>query len=272
MTLVIGFSLYLVTSSTSKQTILLATTTSVANSRLLDKILPDFEKKYNVMVKVLPVGTGQAIEMGKRGDVDIILVHAPIKEKEFVSHGYGTKRYQVCYNYFVIIGPPSDPADVGHAQNITEALNRIFNTHSKFISRGDESGTHTKEKLLWKAAGFDYTYEIDILDKEWYFSVCAGMGDTIIRANELEAYTLSDEGTFWAYNGDLALRILLRDDPDLLNQYSVIPVNSEKFSHVEYDLVMNFVKWITSPETRERIGNFTNNGHQLFTPTAETSP
>lgn len=264
----ITYALYQTGNPSPGKTLLLATTTSTANSGLLDEILPDFEDEFDATVKVIPVGTGQALEMGRRGDVDILMVHAPEREQEFIDQGYGAARYPVCYNYFVIIGPSNDPADLKNAPNSSEAMRMIFEGEFKFASRGDDSGTHTKERALWAAAGFDYESEIDLPDNDWYYSVSAGMGDTLIRANELQAYTLSDEGTFWAYEGNLDLEIILREDPNLLNQYSVIPIDPEKHSHVNYDLSMKFVDWITSSETQEKIGNFEKNGHRLFVPNA----
>lgn len=265
----ITYALYQTGNPSSGKTLLLATTTSTANSGLLDEILPDFEDEFDATVKIIPVGTGQALEMGRRGDVDILMVHAPEREQKFVDQGYGTARYLVCYNYFVIIGPPNDPADLKNAPNSSEAMRMIFEGEFKFVSRGDDSGTHTKEKELWDAADYDYKTEIDISDNEWYYSVSAGMGDTLIRANELQAYTLSDEGTFWAFEGNLDLEIALREDQNLLNQYSVIPIDPDRHSHVNYDLALKFVDWITSQETQERIGDFEKDGHKLFIPNAE---
>jgi tungstate transport system substrate-binding protein len=265
----LGLALYMTGNPSSEKTLLLATTTSTANSGLLDEIIPDFEEKYDCTVKVTPVGTGQALEMGRRGDVDVLMVHAPMDEEEFVGEGYGTQRYPVCYNYFVIVGPSSDPADVNNAVNVSDAMKKIFSTQSKFASRGDDSGTHTKEKMLWEVAGFDYSSEIDIFENDWYLSFSAGMGTTLTNANVEQAYTLSDEGTFYAYEGDLDLEIALREDPILLNQYSVIPVNPGKFLHVNYRLSWAFVEWITSENTQERIGDFEANGHNLFVPNAD---
>jgi tungstate transport system substrate-binding protein len=262
------YALYQSGNPDSKNTLLLATTTSTANSGLLDEIIPDFEDEFDVNVKVIPVGTGQALEMGKRGDIDILMVHAPEREQDFVNQGYGTQRNLVCYNYFMIVGPSNDPANLKNAQNSSEAMRMIFEGEFKFVSRGDDSGTHIKEQALWSAAGYEYKSDIDLLDSDWYYSVSAGMGTTLLRTNELQAYTLSDEGTFWSYEGNLDLEIVLREDPNLLNQYSVIPIDPDKHSHVNYDLSIKFVDWITSTEIQDRIGNFEKNGHQLFIPNA----
>lgn len=271
------YALYQTGNPSSEKILLLATTTSTVNSGLLDEILPDFEDEYDVTVKVTPVGTGQALEMGRRGDVDILMVHAPLQEQEFVDQSYGTQRYLVCYNYFVIVGPSNDPANLKNAPNSSEAMRIIFEGEFKFVSRGDESGTHIKEKELWADAGFDYESEIDIPENEWYKSVGTGMGNTLTIANELEAlthdvYALSDEGTFWAYEGNLDLKIVLREDQNLMNQYSLIPINPDKFSHVNYDMSMKFVDWITSQETQDKIANFEKNGHRLFVPNDDIPP
>lgn len=265
----VGYALYYTGNPNSERLLLLATTTSTANSGLLDEILPYFEKNYDVRVKVTPVGTGQALEMGRRGDVDVLMVHAPTREQHFIDSGYGTQRYSVCYNYFVILGPKDDPAGIRNALNITDVMQKIYYGEHRFASRGDDSGTHSKEKELWKEAGFDYGNDIDIPDNDWYKSVSAGMGDTLFRADVLDAYSLSDEGTFWSVSDTIELEILFPEDPHLLNQYSVIPVNPEKFSHVNYDMALEFVNWIISEETQERIGSFEANGHKLFIPNAE---
>jgi tungstate transport system permease protein len=194
------------------------------------------------------------------------MVHAPSQEEKFVDNGYGTTRHSVFYNYFVLVGSPDNPAGIIAIDNSTEAMIKIFNSQSPFVSRGDDSGTHTREKELWEAAGFDYETVIDIQENDWYYSVSAGMGDTLIRTNELEAYTLSDEGTFWAFEGNLDLDIVLREDVNLINPYSVIPVSPAKFSHVNYKLALQFTNWITSNSTQQKIGAFEKNGHQLFVP------
>jgi tungstate transport system substrate-binding protein len=250
--------------------LLLATTTSTANSGLLDEIMPDFEEEYHCVVKITPVGTGQALEMGRRGDADILLVHAPSSEIEFVEQGYGTERTQVMYNEFVIVGPPSDHAGIKGMKNTTTALNLIHNSETKFASRGDDSGTHKKETSLWSEAGFDYSSQIDIPDNNWYISVSAGMGDTLTRANELEACTLTDEGTFFSYESDLDLEIMVKGTSSLINQYSIIPINPDKHPHVNSDLAEEFVDWLVSVHVQEKIGDFEANGKTLFTPNAGT--
>jgi tungstate transport system substrate-binding protein len=266
---ILGAALFMTGNPSSERKLYLATTTSTANSGLLDFILPEFQKEYDCTVMVTPVGTGQALELGRRGDVDVLMVHAPAAEEQFVDEGYGTARYPVFYNYFVLVGPPGNPANITSTDNSTEALNKIFNSNSNFVSRGDESGTHIREKELWESAGFDYDIEIDIPENNWYYSVSAGMGVTLREATEFPGYTLSDEGTFWAFEGDLNLNIVLREDENLINPYSVIPVNPAKFSHVNYRLALQFVDWITQNSTQQKIGAYESGGHQLFVPNEE---
>jgi len=249
--------------------LLLATTTSTANSGLLDEIIPIFEAKYNCIVKITPVGTGQALEMGRRGDADALLVHAPSSEIEFVEQGYGTNRTLIMYNEFIIVGPISDPANISDTTNITYALKEIYDFKANFASRGDDSGTHKKEIFLWEQSGFDYEADIDIPGNNWYYSVSAGMGDCLTRSNELQAYTMTDEGTYFSYMGNLDLEIIVKGDQELFNQYSVIPVNPEKHAHVNIYLAEDFTQWLISDETQETIGSFQANGKQLFTPNAE---
>jgi tungstate transport system substrate-binding protein len=266
---ILSVALFMTGNPSSERKLFLATTTSTANSGLLDHILPDFEKEYNCTVMVTPVGTGQALEMGRRGDVDVLMVHAPSQEENYVDEGYGTARYSVFYNYFVLVSPPENPAGINDTDNSTIVMNKIFNSKTNFVSRGDESGTHIKEKELWEAAGFDYETEIDIPENNWYYSVSAGMGTTLERASELSAYTLSDEGTFWAFEGPLDLDIHFIEDEDLINPYSVIPINPAKFSHVNYRLALQFVDWITENSTQQKISAYESGGHQLFIPNEE---
>lgn len=267
---IIGVSaLYLSASITEEtQILLLATTTSTANSGLLDYIIPEFENSTKCIVKITPVGTGQALEMGRRGDADVLLVHAPEKEIEFVEQGYGSKRTLVMYNEFVIVGPSTDPANCTNL-NVSNAMKQFYQTQENFASRGDNSGTHMKESSLWILAGYDYETEIDLPENTWYYSVSSGMGDCLTRANELQAYTLTDEGTYYAYQNDLDLDIIVKGDSILFNQYSVIPIRHTLHDHVNYQLAQQFVQWLTSTDTQEMIGEFEANGKQLFTPNAE---
>jgi tungstate transport system substrate-binding protein len=243
--------------------LILATTTSTADSGLLDYILPDFEAKYNVEVDVIAVGTGQALEMGAAGDADVLLVHARAQEEEFIAAGSGTARYDVMYNDFIIIGPQSDPAGIAGVDTAAEAFAAIADSEAIFISRGDESGTHSKEKQIWAAAGIEPT-------GDWYQSAGQGMGDVITMADEQQGYTLSDRATFFALQAEgMALPILLEGDADLFNPYGVIPVNPDKHPGINFEMAQNFVDWITSVETQELIASFQINGKQLFFPDSQ---
>ena len=240
--------------------LILSTTTSTADSGLLDYILPDFEEKYGVEVDVIAVGTGQALEMGRAGDADVLLVHARALEDEFVAEGHGTERYDVMYNDFVIIGPPSDPAGVANTESAAAAFTAIAESGATFVSRGDDSGTHVKEQEIWAAAGIEPS-------GDWYQSAGQGMGDVITMANEQEAYTLSDRATFASMKAQgLDLEVLGEGDPVLFNPYGVIPVNPETHPGVNYEAAQQFADWITSVETQELIGSFEVNGNVLFTP------
>ncbi len=237
--------------------LILATTTSTADSGLLDAILPAFEKANNVKVKVVAVGTGQALKLAQDGNADVVLVHARAKEDQFVADGWGIDRRDVMYNDFLIVGPKNDPAAVKGRARATEALSAIAAKQTFFASRGDESGTNTKEKDLWKKAGIEPK-------GEWYKSLGQGMGETLLFANEKNAYTLADRGTFLAMKDRLSQLIILvggekisdNKDPALLNPYGVIIVNPVKFPHVKKELAEKFEQWITSAETLKVIGAF----------------
>jgi len=243
--------------------LILSTTTSTADSGLLDYILPDFEEKTGIEVDVIAVGTGQALEMGRAGDADVVLVHSRAAEDQFVAEGHGTERYDVMYNDFIIIGPPSDPAGISGMESAAEAFARIAETESIFVSRGDESGTHNKELAIWKEAGIEPS-------GDWYQSAGQGMGAVITIANEQQGYTLSDRATFVAFDAEgLELVILVEGDPILFNPYGVIPVNPETHPGVNYEAAQQFAEWITSLETQELIASFEVNGMQLFIPDSE---
>lgn len=237
------------------QTLRLATTTSTDDSGLLDAILPDFEAATNSRVDVIAVGTGQAIALGEAGDADLILVHARSREEAFVAEGHGTERFDVMFNDFVLVGPPEDPAGIDGTVLASEALAAIAAAQAPFASRGDDSGTHTKELTLWQSAGF-----AEPPDGDWYNSLGQGMGDTLNFANETAAYTLTDRGTFLAQQANLPnLRILVggsriadNADPALLNPYGVIPVNPNK-GNINADLAAAFISWLTSVETQATI-------------------
>ena len=240
----------------------LATTTSTDNSGLLAELLPPFEQEHNVVVDIIAVGTGQALEIGRTGDADVLMVHAPTLEEEFVAEGYGVERVYFMYNDFVVLGPPSDPANVGGATGAADAFARIASAEEVFISRGDNSGTHVKELEIWDQAGVD-------LDGAWYREVGQGMGEVITLTNDQEAYTLADRGTYLSYVADIDSTILYEGDEILFNPYGVIAVNPEAHPHVKNELAQALVEYLVSDEGQRRIGEYAVNGEQLFFPDAQ---
>lgn len=245
------------------QRLILATTTSTEDSGLLDEILPLFEEEFNAEVDVIAVGTGQAIALGENGDADVILVHARAREDAFVEDGFGTARYDVMFNDFVIIGAEDDPAGIADAETAVEAMTLIAASEATFISRGDDSGTHTKERTIWAEA------EIEP-EGDWYISAGQGMGAVLNIADELQAYTLSDRGTYIAREAEgLSLVVLAEGDPILANPYGVIPVNPELHPDVNAELAQEFVDWLISVETQLLIDEYTVNDQQLFFPSSE---
>lgn len=245
--------------------LILATTTSTENSGLLAYILPDFEAKYNARVEVIAVGTGQALKLGEDGNCDVVLVHARAQEDAFVAAGYGVNRKDVMYNDFVVIGPKDDPAGIKGLTDAAEAFKKIAEARARFISRGDGSGTHVKEKEVWGKAGV--TPEGD-----WYISAGQGMGAVLTMANELGAYTLADRGTYLARTLEgIDLIILVEGDPILFNPYGIIAVNPQRHPHVNFDLAMSFIHWFTSVPTQKMIGEFGRDkfGQPLFVPDSE---
>jgi tungstate transport system substrate-binding protein len=244
------------------QTLILATTTSTENSGLLAYLLPDFESDYNVQVDVIAVGTGQALKLGEDGNADVLMVHARDLEDAFMAAGHGTRREDLMYNDFVILGPPDDPAGIGGMTNVAEAFQKIAETQSPFVSRGDESGTHTKEKAIWAAAGIEPA-------GDWYISAGQGMGAVLTMADEQQAYTLSDRATYLARTLEgTNLVILVEGDPALFNPYGVISVNPDKGPQIKAELANTFIDWLISVPTQEKIGEFgvAEFGAPLFTP------
>jgi tungstate transport system substrate-binding protein len=251
----------------------LATTTSTADSGLLDAIVPDFEQRHNADVQIVAVGTGQALKLGENGDADVMLVHARTREDEFVANGFGVNRQDVMYNDFVVVGPQDDPAGVAGASSAADAFAKIAASSGMFASRGDESGTFTKEQSIWAATGVTPT-----ADLAWYKSLGQGMGETLTIANELGAYTLSDRGTFLSQRDNLPdLKILVggdtiaqNNDKTLRNPYGVIAVNPERHQGVNAVLAEQFIEWITSAETQQHIAEFGQEqfGQPLFYPVA----
>ena len=243
-------------------TIRIATTTSTENSGLLADILPHYEKQTGNSVHVIAVGTGKALELGRRGDVDVILVHARKSEMAFVEEGYGVERYAVMYNDFVIVGPQADPAKIKGSESAQSAFNKITSQRPIYISRGDNSGTHKKELSLWKLTG--------ALPKgRWYREVGQGMGKTLQIADELQAYTLVDRGTWLVYEQKVSLRVLYDGDKLLFNPYGVIAVSAAKHPSINQQGAASFIKWLTSNATQTRIANYKIAGKQLFHPSAK---
>lgn len=242
----------------------LATTTSTENSGLLEILLPHFSKQTGHQVHVIAVGTGKALRMGRDGDVDVVLVHAPTSEKQFIESGYGTLRHSVMYNDFVLIGPSSDPARIKKAKDIQDAFRRIHRNSEIFVSRGDNSGTHKKERHIWQA--------INIKPSDaWYRETGQGMGKVIQIAGELSAYTITDRGTWLKYRNKSPLEILFEGDPTLHNPYSIIAVNPARHSGLNITGAQALIDWITSRPAQELIGSFRVDGTRLFVPSSTLS-
>ena len=248
-----------------QQRLILATTTSTQDSGLLDYLLPGFEEEYGATVDVIAVGTGQALQIGKDGNADVLLVHARAREDEFMAAGDGTRREDVMYNDFVILGPPSDPAGIAGMSDAAAALTMIAEAQAPFISRGDDSGTHTKELSVWKTAGIEPA-------GDWYVSAGQGMGAVLTMADEQQAYTLSDRATYLARTLEgTDLAIMVEGDPVLFNPYGVITVNPAKNPNINGDLANSFVDWIVSVPTQEKIAAYGVDefGQSLFVPDSE---
>jgi len=244
------------------QALILATTTSTENSGLLAYLLPDFEAEYDVKIDVIAVGTGQAIQLGEDGNADVLMVHARSKEDAFMDAGHGVRREDLMYNDFVILGPPDDPAGLLGLSDAAAAFQKLAEAEATFVSRGDDSGTHTKEKAIWTAAGVEPA-------GDWYVSAGQGMGEVLTMADEQQAYTLSDRATYLARTLEgTELDILVEGDPILFNPYGVIAVNPDKGPHIKADLANTFIDWLISVPTQEKIGQFgvDDFGSPLFTP------
>ncbi|HEY5984266.1 MAG TPA: substrate-binding domain-containing protein [Anaerolineales bacterium] len=251
----------------AKPDVILATTTSTQDSGLLDVLVPLFQEQTGYNLKVVAVGTGQALQMGKDGNADVLLVHAPSSERTYMDGGFGSERFLVMHNDFIIVGPEADPAGIGGGSSAVEAFKKIAAQASPFISRGDKSGTNTKELGLWQSAGLDPATE----KPAWYIDTGQGMGATLTIASEKAGYTLTDRATFLATQAHLQLRILVGQDNSLLNVYHVITVSPTKWPKVNYDGAIAFAKWLTEPATQEVIGKFGADkyGQPLFVPDAD---
>jgi tungstate transport system substrate-binding protein len=245
--------------------ITVASTTSTEQSGLFGYLLPIFEKKTGIKVRVVALGTGQALDLARRGDADVVFVHAKPAEEKFLAEGEGVKRYPVMYNDFVLIGPKSDPAKVAGGKDIVEALKKIQAAQAPFVSRGDRSGTHMAELDLWKVSGID----IDKVKGPWYRDVGQGMGPALNTASSMNAYVLSDRGTWLAFKNRGDLEIVVQGDKRLFNQYGVMLVNPAKHPNVKKDLGQTFVDWLVSKEGQEAIAGYKIDGQQLFFPNAD---
>jgi len=250
--------------SAQEKTIVVSSTTSTMDSGLFEHILPRFKEKTGIEVKVLSQGTGQALDTGRRGDCDVVFVHARAQEEKFIADGFGEKRYPVMYNDFVLIGPSSDPAGVTGSKDIAAALVAIKDKAAPFISRGDRSGTHSAELALWKNAGVDIAKD----KGAWYKDIGQGMGAALNTASALNAYVLADRGTWLSFKNRGELRIVVEGDKKLFNQYGVILVNPAKHPHVKKALGQQFIDWLVSPEGQKAIADYKINGEQLFYPNA----
>ncbi len=244
--------------------ILLQSTTSTKNSGLYDYVLPRFMQHSGVDVRVVAVGTGQAIKNAQNGDADVLIVHAKSREEKFVHEGYGLKRHELMYNDFIIVGPKDDPAGVQQSLKVVDALNGIAQSKSIFVSRGDDSGTHIKELSLWKLAGVDARKD----SGTWYREAGAGMGATLNTAVSMDAYTLADRSTWISFGNKQDHIIVFEDEPPLHNQYSVIAINPEKHPHVKSHYVNEFIEWLLSDQGQSIIANYQVQGQQLFFPNA----
>jgi tungstate transport system substrate-binding protein len=251
----------------------IATTTSLYDTGLWDYLEPIFEEEYNVELDVLYAGTGIALEYGRRGDVDAIAVHSKSREEQFVADGYGIERVPFAYNYFLIVGPEEDPSGI-KGMTPEDAFKKLYENPGigKFVSRGDDSGTHGKEKKIWENTGYDYE-EVKNAGA-WYIEAGSGMGPTLMTTSELKAYTLSDRGTFLSYKGRMYLVPIVDEGSILLNVYSVIACKPEKNPKVNYEMANNLVDFLTSPEIQELIGQYGTKqyGMQLFIPCAGAEP
>ncbi len=243
----------------------MSTTTSTENSGLLRVLLPPFEAKFDCKMDVIAVGTGKSLKLGETGDVDLVFVHARSLEDKFVAAGFGVNRRDVMYNDFVILGSTDDPAGVRGAGSATDAFARIAAAGARFVSRGDESGTHQKEKELWKAAGTTPR-------GKWYLEAGQGMGEVIRMATEMRGYTLADRGTYIAYRKKTDLVILRQGDKGLWNPYGIIAVNPARHPHVKYGLAIKFIEFVTGEEGRGIIANFNVDGEPLFFPSSREGP
>jgi tungstate transport system substrate-binding protein len=251
--------------SAQDKSIVVASTTSTQDSGLFEYLLPIFTKKTGIAVKVVAQGTGQALDTGRRGDADVVFVHAKAQEEKFLSEGQGVNRFPVMYNDFVLIGPKSDPAGIKGTKDVAKALQTIKEKQASFISRGDRSGTHSAELKLWKDAGID----IEKDKGPWYKAIGQGMGAALNTAGAGSGYVLSDRGTWIHFKNKGDLQILVEGDKRMFNQYGVMLVNPEKHPSVKKEYGQQFIDWLVSPEGQKAIADYKINGEQLFYPNAD---
>jgi len=248
-----------------EKSIVVSSTTSTEQSGLFNYLLPIYKSKSGIDVKVVAVGTGQALDIGRRGDADVVFVHDKPAEEQFVAEGFSGKRYEVMYNDFILIGPKSDPAKIAGGKEIDSAFQKIAAAQSPFISRGDKSGTNAAELRYWKSAGINPT------SGSWYKETGSGMGPALNTASAMNAYILADRGTWLSFKNRGDLIILVQGDPKLFNQYGVMLVNPEKFPQVKKTLGQNFIDWLISKEGQAVIASYKIDGEQLFFPNAKPS-
>ena len=244
--------------------ITVASTTSTEQSGLFRHLLPIFEKKTGIQVRVVALGTGQALDMARRGDADVVFVHAKPLEEKFVAEGFGVTRLEVMYNDFVLVGPKSDPARVAGGKDVLEAFRKVKAAQAPFVSRGDKSGTHFAELEIWKAAGTDIAKD----KGPWYRDTGQGMGPALNTAAGMNAYILADRGTWLSFKNRAGLAVVLEGDARLLNQYGIILVNPAKHAAVKKDIGQTFIAWMVSAEGQKAIAEYTIGGEQLFFPNA----
>jgi tungstate transport system substrate-binding protein len=251
--------------SAAEQSIILASTTSVESSGLLTNILPQFTAKTGIAVNVVAQGTGKALDTARRGDADLLVVHDPEAEQQFMDEGHGATRRQIAWNDFIIVGPSTDPAHVRGGSDSVAALKSIASAQAPFVSRGDKSGTNAAELRLWKIAG----QTPDDLNKEkWYRDIGGGMGQALNAASAMDAYTLSDRGTWLSFNNKGSLIVVVESDPRLINRYDVIELNPERHASAKLAIAKTFADWLVSPEGQQAIGAYQMNGQKLFNPSA----
>ncbi|MFT4585071.1 MAG: tungstate transport system substrate-binding protein [Gammaproteobacteria bacterium] len=263
---VLSFSV--TTTATDLPYIVLQSTTSTQNSGLFDHLLPMYRELTGVEVRSVAVGTGQALKNAANGDADVLLVHAKGDEEKFVADGFGVERFDLMYNDFIILGPPADQAKIRGSKDIVEAIKKIARTEAIFASRGDDSGTHKKERALWAVAGID----VDAASGRWYRETGSGMGATLNIATGIGGYVLADRATWISFKNKRGHEVLVEGDPQLFNQYGIILVNPERHPHVKAEFAQAFIDWVLSEAGQKAIADFKVDGQQLFYPNAKTSP